>query len=249
MTSASEQTRSWSADLLDGKRFYPAGLNLQGRRALVVGSNTYVAENIQRLVEFGVRVDLLAKTVATEIRDLAITYSHRLTVLKKSVDALFAGEVDMAKYFLVYAFSDNVEENERVVELAHSKGVLATRVGLQLGNDFVVPSWLRRGHIKISVSTDGISGALEQVLINRIKSSLNQELDNFSRFAEFVRDKLVAVAESSPEDRLFASEIAQKMFYSEEVFLALQRNNIDEASHNFERSLDELIEEYRQRKP
>jgi len=37
MTSTSEQTRSWSADLFDGKRFYPDAPDLQGR-ALIVGS-------------------------------------------------------------------------------------------------------------------------------------------------------------------------------------------------------------------
>lgn len=37
MTSASEQTRSWSADPLDGKRFYPEAPDLHVR-ALIVAS-------------------------------------------------------------------------------------------------------------------------------------------------------------------------------------------------------------------
>lgn len=228
----------------DGRRFFPAGLNVKSRRVLVIGETPEILPQIQTMIEFGATVDVVASTVIAELKELAIAYSHKLSVLKMHPQEVLDGKIDLKQYFMVFAFSTNAEDNEKIVNLAHDAGILSTELGLKTHSDFVVPTWFRRGHIKISVSTDGISGALERALINRIKAAFVREMDHYALFADYVLEQLRAAGgslEETDENRL--NKLAEKMFQSEEVCLALQRNNFDEATQLFNRGLEEALAE------
>jgi len=226
----------------DGRRFFPVGLNLDGRRLLMVGSGDELMPILRGVMEAGAHVDLLADSPSADLKDLALTCSHKMSIVKTPHKDLLAGKVDLKNYFLVFAFTNSYEENAMIAELAREAGVLCTEASVKQNSDFVVPSWFRRGHIKISVATDGVSGALEKALINRIKAAFVREMDHYALFADFVIEKVNA-ARVEIDDASLADVVSQ-LIYSEDVCLALQRNNFDEASQLFEHDLAQAIQEH-----
>lgn len=247
--SKSAQTVVGARISFDGRRFFPAGLNLKGRRVLVIGDRDEILPHIQNMIEFGASVDVVAHVVLAELRELAVAYSHKLSILKLAVKDVLSGSLDLKQYFMVFAFSTLLEDNEKIVELAGRAGVLSTELGLKTHSDFAVPTWFRRGHIKISVSTDGISGALERALINRIKAAFIRDMDHYALFADFVLERLRAAGGSiGGDDEQGLNFLAEKMFQSEDVCLALQRNNFDEATLLFEQELEEVLDELKKNK-
>lgn len=224
---------------LDGRRFFPVSLNLEGRRVLIVGANESLTTHIRAVIECGANVDVVAEKPAADLKDLALTCSHRMTLLEIIPKDVVGGTLDLTKYFMVFAFSDNYGDNEKITHLARQAGILSTEIAVKQNSDFVVPSWFRRGHIKISVGTDGISGALERALLNRIKAAFVREMDHYALFADFVIEKVNAARVDLDEADL--GEVISQLLYSEDVCLALQRNNFDEASQLFEHDLAEAI--------
>lgn len=226
---------------LDGKRFFPVGLNLDGQRVLIVGDADELSSLIRSLIECGASIELLAERPSDELKDLALTYSHKLSTSAVTYQDLLAGKLGLSGFFLVFAFTHSYAINEKIAELAKLAGVLCSEASVKQNSDFVVPTWFRRGHIKISVSTDGISGALEKALINRIKAAFVREMDHYALFADFVIEKVNAARVDIDDSALAA--IVNQLIYSEEVCLALQRNNFDEASQLFEHHLAVAIKQ------
>ncbi len=228
----------------DGRRFFPAGLNLKGRKVLVIGSRPEALLHIQNMIEFGAVLDVVAPVVPSELKELAVTYSHKLSLLPISIRDLLEGSIDFQNYFMIFALSNSFDDNEKIVEMAHKAGVLSTELGLKTHSDFAVPTWFRRGHIKIAVSTDGISGALERALINRIRAAFIREMDRYALFADFVLERLRAAGvRVNGDDEQSLNKLAEKMFQSDDVCLALQRNNFGEATQLFEQELQAALDE------
>ncbi len=227
----------------DGKRFFPVGLNLEGKRVLFVGNGVDPNQHIQGVIEFGALVDVVAEQATPELKSLAVTYSHRVKLLDIKIADLIDKKVDLAStYFMVFAYCRSNEDNSRIAAIARDAGVLVTELVLKKDDDFAVPTWFRRGQIKISVATDGISGALERALINRIKASFIREMDNYALFADFVVEKLID-ARYELRDEVALTEIVRSLIYSEDISLALQRNNFDEASQLFGQQLKDKVGE------
>jgi siroheme synthase-like protein len=224
---------------LDGKRFFPIGLNLEGQRVLIVGDGEELISLIRGLIECGASLELLAEKPSDNLKDLALTYSHKMKLSMGTHKDLLEGKLDLSDFFLVFAFTKSYADNEQIARLAKLAGVLCTEASVKQNSDFVMPSWFRRGHIKISVATDGISGALEKALINRIKAAFVREMDHYALFADFVIEK-VNLARVEIDDASLG-EIVNQLIYSEDVCLALQRNNFDEASQLFEHNLTAAI--------
>ncbi|MBX9669987.1 MAG: hypothetical protein K2X93_20460 [Candidatus Obscuribacterales bacterium] len=230
----------------DGKRFFPVGINLEGKRILFVGSGADMNQQIQGVIEFGALVDVIAEQVTPELKSLGVTYSHRVKLLETKISDLIEKKIDLASsYFMVFAYSKNNEHNTRISALAREAGVLSTELVLKEDDDFALSTWFRRGQIKISVATDGISGALERALINRIKASFVREMDHYALFADFVVEKLTD-ARHELKDEVALSEIVRSLIYSEDISLALQRNNFDEASQLFDQHLKHKVGEKKQ---
>lgn len=224
---------------LDGKRFFPIGLNLEGKRVLIVGDSERILSLIRGVIECGATIELLANKPDEEMKELALAYSHKMSLSTGTQKDLLEGKFDLSEFFLIFAFTNSYADNERIAKLAKVAGVLCTEASVKQTSDFVLPSWFRRGQIKISVSTDGISGALEKALISRIKAAFVRDMDHYALFADFVIEKVTAARLDLDDASL--SEIISQIIYSEDVCLALQRNNFDEASQLFEQDLADAI--------
>lgn len=212
--------------------FYPINIRLSGKRALVYGGNKQALAEVNRLVQFGCHVDVIAQHVVAELQDLVVTYDNRITLMRRPFDETDVENLRQNKYVLVFVCGHQLEECDKVVAAAKAHNILASVADDIANSEYIVPSLIKRGHLKISVSTDSISPPLETALIQRIEANFVTDIDGYTLFLSAVNDRLQEAAKSKLRlDRAAFRDLLRSVSESEEILLALERKNFAEANH------------------
>ncbi|MGD9681440.1 MAG: bifunctional precorrin-2 dehydrogenase/sirohydrochlorin ferrochelatase [Candidatus Obscuribacterales bacterium] len=218
--------------------YYPIGIDLRDRRVLMSGGGELALRECRRLLEAGAFLDVVARSPLAELRELASTHCHRLTILKQSLADLIAGA--LKDYFLVFAYSRDGAERRQLVEACRAGGILVTEP--EHGGDFEVPCSMRRGHLKIAVSTDGLSDALARALLERIEADTMDDMDGYFLYLEFVRGRLTSLPRPMrAEDQSRLSSCLKELSQSREIESAILRRNFPEAERLFEDRLQLVL--------
>lgn len=228
------------------RNYYPINLDMKERRVLFLGGGKETLKEAHKLLEFGARVDIISQRPTREVEELATTHSHRVRLIKKSVD--FLESVDLEEYCLAFAYSKFEESNEKLIRSCASKHgrplvSASTLSSFFRAADFLPPLTLRRGHLKVSVSTDRVSPALEQVLINRIEAEIQSELDNYSLFLESAAEMLDGLPTPIKESkRLHLLNSLARYCAGDDIRSALRRNSFSEANQLLNAHIKQILE-------
>lgn len=207
---------------LQSENFYPLSLSLKGQEVIVFGGDIAVAFELLRLLEAGASVTAVSAAFVSEIQELHVTYGGRLELVRLSEAKYLEKCQDLARFSLVFALSADQLANERAAEVASSSRVPFYFVAGS-GCSFVPVTIFKRGHIKISVSSDGLCPPLEAALMQRIEEVLVNDFDRYSVFLDSVRELL------SSESTGDSWQTWSEMNTSEALTSALSRHNFDEA--------------------
>lgn len=204
------------------ENFYPLSLSLRGKEVIVFGGDLAAFSELLRLLEAGATVTVVSSAFVCEIQELHITYGNRLELVRVSEVKYLEKCEDLARFSLVFALSTNQTANEKAAAIAASSKVPFYFVAGS-GCTFVPVTVFKRGHVKISVSSDGICPPLETALMQRIEEVLVNDFDRYSVFLDSVREQLNA--ESVADGLKTWSELN----VSESLASALSRRNFEEA--------------------
>lgn len=227
-----------------GPGFFPISIKLADRHVLVVGGGRAALIESRRLVDFGALVEVVAPHPVSELQDASVTYGHRIALQKRAFGLEDEDKIAAGHFVLVFACSNSADENEYVAKLANDAGILVCMPdsGEPLSTaTFVVPSVRKRGHVKIAVSTDGYCPALARTLLERIESSLGGKIDNYVIFLDGLRERLVRLENEFSTDNE-RQQFLRRLTESEELILAFQRENFEEAAQLVEMIVAEVRE-------
>lgn len=160
------------------KNLYPAFLDLGGRKCLVVGGGAVAERKINTLVEAGADVAVVAPEARDEIKAFAESGTIKLELREYR-----SGEA--ADYALVVAATGAREVNEQAGRDAMQAGRLVNVVDAPELCNFIVPSVLKRGDLRVAFSTSGACPALAK--------KMRRDLE--AMFPESYGDMLVALRE------------------------------------------------------
>lgn len=142
--------------------YYPAFLDLRGRRCLVVGGGEVGQRKAEALVECGARVAVVSPRVTPALAALAA--AGRLVHHARPFVAR-----DLRGCTLAIAATGIAAVDGAVAVLARRRRVAVNVVDRPAHCDFIVPSVLRRGALQIAVSTGGRSPALAREIRRRLE--------------------------------------------------------------------------------
>jgi len=223
MTSAPQSKEANLSNLL------PVNLRVDGRNVLITGGGKRALKEISRFIDYGAKVEAIAPVFASEIEELKISHSNRLTLTKREMTARDFERIYSNHFFLVVTTGSDAEENERILEAAAEAKVLSSSEDFDAKCDLVFGQSVKRGHLKLAISTDGISHALERALIGRLEGVLVNDIDNYVLFLNALADKLKKTAQeesfSDEQKQGFLRDLAE----SEDIYRAVSRGNFDEA--------------------
>jgi precorrin-2 dehydrogenase/sirohydrochlorin ferrochelatase len=169
---------------------YPVHLRLSGRRVLVVGAGRVATRKIERLVESGALVRVVAPHASAPIRKLA--ESGALTLTTRDVHP-----EDAEGAFLLIAATDSAETNAAVAQAGRERGALVSRVDDASDCDFTIPALARGRYVEATISTGGLAPAASRRLAKELRTWIERGVDRFAGELAHVRKLLSGRAEAS----------------------------------------------------
>jgi precorrin-2 dehydrogenase / sirohydrochlorin ferrochelatase len=134
--------------------YYPVMLDVRNKPAIVIGGNRVAAEKAANLSAAGALVTVISQSFCDAL--LALEREHAVVLQRKAYE-----HGDLAGAFVVVAATTrNPELTETIWHEAQEHGQLINVADVPQRCNFILPSILRRGHLTISVSTEGTNPGL-----------------------------------------------------------------------------------------
>lgn len=207
----------------------PVNLKVDGRSVLITGGGKQALKEVIRFIDYGAKVEVIASHVCSEIEELKIAYSNRLMVSRRQVGVRDLERIHSGEFFLVVPCSFDLAENDGVYEAAQQAKVLSASNDFDVNCDIVFGQSVKRGHLKLAVSTDGVSHALERALIGRLEGMLVNDMDRYVLFLDALSEKLKKTTRDAAFSQEQKQEFLRQLAESEDIYRAVSRGNFDEA--------------------
>jgi precorrin-2 dehydrogenase len=150
--------------------YYPIFLNLNKKKALVVGGGPVAQRKVETLLACDSSVSVVSRDLTPMLREWVAQgkIEYRGTVFKEN----FLDDV-----FIVISATDDLYLNHHVSVLAQEKGVLINAVDQPEDCNFIVPAIIRRGDLQVAVSTSGKSPALARKIRKELEQHFGEEYE------------------------------------------------------------------------
>ncbi len=172
--------------------YYPVNLNIKNRNCLVVGGGQVGSRKVLNLIK--------CKAIVTV---KSITFSEELIKLEKEKKVTLKKDEykssDLEDVFLVIGATNNEELNWRISNDAKKLNILCNIADYPAACNFILPSFINRGDLTISISTSGKSPAFAKKLKKELASQYGEEYAELLQLMGAVRKKLLSI-EHAPEE-------------------------------------------------
>lgn len=188
-------------------------LDLEGRSALVVGGDDEAADKVERLLEAGAQVRVVAERPGPAVEGLA-----RQGRIALAVRGLFAADVRQADVVL---FCDrDPERGAQVAALAREQGAAVWCCDLPAHSDFAMPALARAGRLRVAISTGGAAPAVAA----RLRAALERDLEApFRAFLDRLAKERARLLTEEPDPaarRARLKELAERVSFHLAVAIA-----------------------------
>ncbi len=163
--------------------FFPAFLNMNNKKVLVVGGGKIAADKIEKLLEFTTDITLIAPNISPRTQELIQT--HHLRLLLRPYEA-----GDVQSFFLAVVAVDDLDLQKSIYEECHHYGTLCNAVDSTEYCDFIFPSFIKRGDLVVAFSTNGISPGLAKYLRRAIERLIPADIEEFLAKIKHLRQTL-----------------------------------------------------------
>lgn len=177
---------------MNGKRtanenhLYPVFLKLEQLRVLLVGAGNVAHEKAGSLLANspGTVITVIAPVVKEEMKQLVDRY-RQCKIFQRE----FAEE-DLAGHDLIMLATDNKELHKQIKLSANAKGLLVNVADTPDLCDFYLGSIVQKGHLKLAISTNGMSPTIAKRLKEIFTDILPEELDEVIENLNQIRNTL-----------------------------------------------------------
>jgi len=162
--------------------YYPAFLDISGKKVVVVGGGTIAERKVLALLKAGAVVTVVSPAL-----------TPRLSREKEKNAIRHVGRGyrrgDLKGSFLVIAATHTPAVNSRVARDAPSP---VNVVDVPKECTFIAPSVVRRGPLTIAISTGGKSPAFSKTIRKDLEKVIGPEVGNYLKFVSSLRKKALA---------------------------------------------------------
>ena len=163
---------------------YPVFLELEGRRAVVIGGGSVAVRKAQSLLDAGARLVVVAERIDKMMTALCKNKKAELVKSKYSKEYL-AGAV------LAIAATNDHQLNKRIYKDCQELEILCNVVDEPELCDFFVPAVVKRGDLKIAVGTEGHCPAFAGHIRKKLEKIFTEKHGQFLAELETIRKRLI----------------------------------------------------------
>lgn len=178
--------------------YYPAFLNLLGKKAVVVGGGSIAERKILSLLKVGADITVVSPVITARLskEETKKSIKHIARCYRKG---------DLRGSFLVVAATDNPSVNTRVAKDAPS---LVNVVDIPGECSFIAPSVIKRGPLTIAISTGGVSPAFSKTIRQELENIYGPETGKYLIFVKDMRKKALAGISDKKRRERFLKDLA-----------------------------------------
>ena len=168
-------------------KYYPVNLNISGKRVLVVGGGTVAARKVERLLERGADIILVAPEISGEIKEFVkkskIEWIERVykTGDEKGAFAVFCA---------VSPGKKNEKMEDRLFKQCVKKNILINVADKPEFCTFTLPALVSRGEFDIAVFTSGHSPRLARKIREDLEKVYGEEYNTYVKILGFMRKEI-----------------------------------------------------------
>ena len=192
--------------------YYPAFLNLEGKKAVVIGGGAVAERKVLTLIRAGADVTVVSPRLTKRL--LLEKKAHRIQHIPRSYR-----QGDLKDSFLTIAATDSPEVNTRI---AGDAPCLLNVVDVPSACNFIAPSVLQRGALVFAISTGGTSPAFAKAVRKEIEQLYGMV---FSAYLAFVKTLRPRAMQEIADKR--AREAFLKGLASEDMLVMLRMKGLD----------------------
>jgi precorrin-2 dehydrogenase/sirohydrochlorin ferrochelatase len=183
-------------------RYYPAYLDVQGRRCLVVGGGRVGTRKVGTLLQCGAEVTVISREATPELAQMAEQglIDLQLRDFRSS---------DLDRIFLVIGATDDQALNGRVHREAEAAQRLCNIADQPDLCNFVLPSIVNQGHLTIAISTAGKSPAFAKFLRRQLQDQFGPEYGVMLDLMGAARQRLLAQAHAPEQHKPLFEKLIQ----------------------------------------
>ncbi|KQC01698.1 TSUP family transporter [Pedobacter sp. Hv1] len=174
------------ADTGKGNQLFPVFIKLNQLRTLVIGAGYVGFEKLNAIVNNSqlAAITVIAENIAPEVEQLKHKYPH-LKLEQKSFETDDLDDID-----IVFVATNNATLNEKIRTAAHARSLLVNVADQPDLCDFYLGSIVKKGDLKIAISTNGKSPTMAKRLKEILNEGLPAELDTSLQQLNVLRQSL-----------------------------------------------------------
>lgn len=153
--------------------FYPIHVNIEGKRCLVVGGGKTAERKVSTLLRYGGKVVVISPTATRKIESL---FKKKKILWHKRMYKV----TDLNNAFLVFSATNNEKINGEIGREAQQRRIMVNIVDSLEDCDFISPSLIERGHLRVSISTEGLAPLLSKRLRKELERKLGKEYRQYT---------------------------------------------------------------------
>ncbi|MCF0058067.1 bifunctional precorrin-2 dehydrogenase/sirohydrochlorin ferrochelatase [Dyadobacter sp. CY356] len=165
---------------------FPIFLKLENLHTLIVGGGYVGLEKITAVLDNSpeARVTLVSPEIRQEIREIAIN-NERISLIERKFE-----DGDLSEKDLAIVATNDKEENKRIKSVARARHMLCNVADTPPLCDFYLSSVVKKGSLKVAISTNGMSPTLAKRLKEVLTEALPDNLETAMEQLKAVRDML-----------------------------------------------------------
>ena len=165
---------------------YPIFVKMESMNTLMVGGGNVALEKLHSILENAPNstIYLVAPIIKEEIFELAKSYNNLILIKRNFI------ETDILQKDLIFLTTDNYMLHQEIKNIAKEKNILVNVADTPNLCDFYLGSIVKKGDLKIAISTNGksptLAKRLKEIFNEIIPLEINIVLDNMHQ----IRNKL-----------------------------------------------------------
>lgn len=185
---------------------YPIFLELSGRRAVVIGAGSVAARKAQSLLTAGSRLVVVAERIDDTLTTICRAANAELIRSKYSKQYL-TGAV------LAIAATNNPQLNKQIYKDCQELEILCNVVDQPQYCDFFVPAVVKRGDLKITISTEGDCPAYSGHIKKKLENIFTEKHGQFLEELEKIRREIIEqISDSTIRKTILGKLVDDELF-------------------------------------
>lgn len=180
---------------------YPIFLNLESKRAVVIGGGSVGTRKIMSLLDSQARIVVVAEHIDEALAIECERARVEVIISKYSKDYLVGATI-------AFAATNDRDVNEQIYKDCQELEILCNVPDNPELCDFFVPAVVRRGDLQIAICTEGSSPAYAGHIRKKLEEMFTEKHGDFLAELEAIRERIMAEVPNAADRKAILGELA-----------------------------------------